>query len=310
MHRRHLLLAAAAFIAGLAKAQPAASRPLSFIVPYPAGGPADVTARQLEPGLRKALGQPLIVDNVAGVGGALGIQKLLGAPADGQTLLMGTPSDVILGPLALSAVKHRPEQLRLLGLASRAPLLLVSGMQLPARSVGDLLKGAGMPDARDYSYGSIGIGSLYHLVAEDFAARTKLRMRYVPYKGVAPAVQDLIGGQVDLAFLPSAGNLVDLVAQGKLRAYAITYGRRLARLPDVPTLAEAAGLKDFEYEIWGGLFVPQALPVEAAQRLNAAVGAALQEPEYRLSLAEAERFLGQQIARYQRLARQVKLEPQ
>jgi tripartite-type tricarboxylate transporter receptor subunit TctC len=322
MHRRAVLALAALSAVGV-YAQDLSSKPMTLVVPYPAGGPADVTARQMLPSLRKSLGQTVIVDNTAGASGAIGIQKLLNAPADGHYILMGTPSDVILAPLALAAVKHKPEQLRLLGLASRAPLVLVSGMRLPARKLEDLLAEARKPGAKEYSYGSIGPGSLYHLVGEDFAARMKLRMTHVPYKGVAPLLQDVIGGLVDFAFLPSAGNLADLILQGKLRAYAVTDGQRLARLPEVPTMAQAIGLKEFEYEIWGGLFVPRSVPADLAQRLNAAVKEAQQDAEFRtqieasgaapgnpMSLADAERFFTDQTARYRRLAQAVKLEPQ
>ena len=148
-------------------------------------------------------------------------------------------------------------------------------------------------------------------------------MTHVPYKGVAPLLQDLIPGHVDLAFLPSAGNLVDMIGQGKLRAYAVTDNRRLARLPDVPTITEAAGLKDFDYEIWGGPFVARGVPDNVAQRLNKAVNETLQDAEFRrqieaggsvvgtaMSLTEAERFLVDQSARYRRLAQQVKVDPQ
>ena len=279
---RRKLLGAALLAGGLpavVRAQEFPGKTITVIVPYPAGGPADLIARQMLPTLRKSLGQTVIVDNIAGAGGAVGIQKLLAAPPDGHFLVIGTPSDVVLGPLTLTAVKHRPEQLRLLGLVSRTPLVLVSGAQLPARKLDDLLGAAGA--GKEYTYGSIGIGSLYHLVAADFAARQKLRMMHVPYKGVAPLLQELIGGQVDLAFLPSAGNLADMVTQGKLRAYAVTDSRRLATLPEVPTIQEATGLKDFDYEIWGGPFVARGVPERATQRLNAAVNETLQDAEFR-----------------------------
>jgi tripartite-type tricarboxylate transporter receptor subunit TctC len=326
--RRALLLAGlGSACAAPSLAQPTApgfpSRTMTLIVPYPAGGPADATARWLEPGLRRSLGQSIVVDNVGGAGGSLGIQKLLAAPADGHQFLMGTPSDVILTPLALAAVKHRPEQLRLVALATRAPLVLVGNMQLAPDNLQDLLGAAHKPGARELSYGSLGPGSLYHLLAEDFCARQKIRMTHVPYKGAAPLVQDLLGAQVALAFLPSAGNLGDLIQQGRLRAFAVTDGQRLAHLPDVPTMNEVLGVRDFVHDIWAGLFVPRAVPGDAALRLNAAVNEALQDPDYRrlveasgasvgarLGLAEADALLAEQIGRYRRLAKAVKLEPQ
>jgi tripartite-type tricarboxylate transporter receptor subunit TctC len=320
---RRALMSAAALTAAGVRAQGFPSKLLTLIVPYPAGGAADVNARLMLPALRKALGQTIIVENIGGASGAIGIQKLLNAPADGHQLLMGTPSDVILAPLALAAVRHKPEQLRLLGLASRGPLMLVGGPHLKAKMLEDLLAEARKPGARELSFASIGPGSLYHLAGEDFAARLKLHMTHVPYKGMAPAVQDLMAGMVDVAFLPAAGNLIDLVTTSKLRAYAVCDEQRLARLPEVPTLPQAIALKDFTYEIWGGLFVPRAVPLELAQRLNEAVKAAQRDPDFRsqieaggstpgqpVSLTEADRFLTEQTDRYRRLAQAVKLEPQ
>lgn len=321
--QRRFVVASAALAATGLRAQVFPSRPLTLVVPYPAGGPADVTARLMLPALRKALGQPIIVENIAGASGGIGIQKLLSAPADGHHLMMGTPSDVILAPLALAAVRHKPEQMRLLGLASRGPLMLVGGPHLKAKSLEELIAEARRPGARELTFGSIGPGSLYHLVGEDFAARLKLRMTHVPYKGMAPAVQDLMGGMVDVAFLPSAGNLVDLVSSGKLRAFALCDEQRLGRLPELPTLMQAIALKDFTYEIWGGLFVPRSVPLDVAQRLNDAVKEAQRDAEFRsqieaggsvpgapVTLAEADRFLTEQTERYRRLAQAVKLEPQ
>jgi len=320
--RRAMLLAALTSACAV-QAQGFPSKMLTLVVPYPAGGPADATARWMEPGLRKSLGQVVVVENLGGAGGAMGIQKVLGAAADGHQLLMGTPSDVILTPLAMSAVKHRPEQLRLVGLATRAPLVLVGNTKLTAINLQELLSAAARPGAKELTYGSLGAGSLYHLIAEDFAARQKIHMTHVPYKGVAPLVQDLIGGQIDLAFLPSAGNLADMIEHGKLRAFAVTDGQRLARLPEVPTVNELVGGNDFVYDIWAGIFVSRSVPTDAAQRLNAAVNEALQEPDYRrqveatgasvgarLGLAEANGYMTEQTARFRRLAQSVKLEPQ
>lgn len=320
---RRAVLSATALVASGVRAQSFPSKPLTLIVPYPAGGPADVNARLMLPVLRKTLGQTIIVENVAGASGGIGIQKLLNAPADGHHFMMGTPSDVILAPLALAAVKHKPEQLRLLGLASRGPLMMVAGPHVKAKTLQELVAEARKPGARELTFGSIGPGSLYHLVGEDFAARLKLRMTHVPYKGMAPAVQDLMGGMVDVAFLPSAGNLVDLVLSGKLRAFAVCDEQRLARLPELPTMTQAIALKDFTYEIWGGMFVPRTVPLDVAQRLNDAVKEAQKDAEFRtqieasgsvagspVTLAEADRFLTEQTERYRRLAQAVKLEPQ
>lgn len=300
-------------------------KPLNLIVPYPAGGPADVQARQLELPMRKAIGQSLVVENVAGASGSIGIQKLLSAPPDGHTMLLGTASDVILGPLALSAIRHRPEQLRLLGITGHSPLILVGSSRLAPQTFEQLAAHARSAGEQGLSYGSIGPGSLFHLVAEDLRSRWGVAMTHVPYKGAAPLVQDLIGGHLDLAILPSAGNVVELVTQGKLRAYAVADVRRLAQLDALPTFAEIGGadFRDFVYEIWGGMFVDRRLRLELALRVNAALGAALTDSEYRqaqlaagstpgtpMDLEKADQVFAQETARFRRIAERVGLRPQ
>lgn len=273
--------------------------------------------------MRRSLGQTIVIDNVSGASGAIGIDKVLVGPKDGNMVLFGTPSDIILAPIALSAVKHKPDQLRMVGMATRTPLLLVSGMQFPAQKLEELITSRRKPGAQPLTYGSMGTGSMPHFAGEDLAARINLKMTHVPYKGIAPLVQDLIGGQVEMGFLPVAGNTLDLVTQGKLRAYAVTASTRLGKLPDVPTISEATGLKDFNFEIWGGIFVPKSVPIETAKRLNSAVNDALGDADYRrqieaagagvgspLSLEEAEQFFAAQVNGFRKIANSIKLEPQ
>lgn len=316
-----LLLAACAPLYALAQGH--SGKPISIVVPYPAGGPADVTARQMEAVMRRSLGQAMIVENISGASGAIGIDKVLAGPKDGSMLLFGTPSDIILAPIALAAVKHKPDQLRMVGMATRTPLLLVSGMQVPPQKLIEIINARKSENAKPLSYGSMGTGSMPHFAGEDLAARTKLKVTHIPYKGIAPLVQDLIGGQVELGFLPVAGNTLDLVMQGKLRAYGVSSDARLLKLPDVPTIAEATGIGEFNFEIWGGLFVSKSVPLETAKRLNMAANEALADADYRrqieaagaglgnkMSLQEAENFFVAQIARYGKLAAAIKLEPQ
>lgn len=295
----------------------------TLIVPYPAGGPGDVAARQMLPLLRDGLGQTLIVDNLAGAGGALAMQKALSAAPDGRTLVLGTPNEVILAPLALSAVKYTPEQLQLLGMVNVSPLVLVGAPQSPHATLGDLLAAQRRPGARPLSYGTSGIGSLFHLVSEDFRARAGIEMLHVPYKGTAPLLQDLVGGQIDLAFVPAGGSVPDFIGQGRLRAYGITRPQRDDRLPQVPTLAQAAGLERFDYELWGGLFVPRGVPEAQQRRINAAINQALQDAGLQaqmrasggaagrvLTLDEAAAFQQQETQKYRRIAQAIRLERQ
>lgn len=309
--------------ATLAQAQTPSGRMASMVVPYPAGGPADVTARQIEPAMRRSLGQGFIIENMPGASGSIAIDKVLQAPKDGHTVLFADASNVILAPLALAAVRHKPEQLRLVGMASRTPLLLVSGMQSDARTLKELLAQARKPGSAPLTYGSFGAGSVPHLAGEDFALRQNLPMTHVPYRGAAPLMQDLIGGQVQLAFMPMGGNTVDMILQKKLKVYAITDAHRAARLADTPTMAEAIGLQNFNFEMWGGIFVPRSVPTETATRLNKAVDEGLVDPEFRrqleaaggvlgarMSLEELEKFYAAEIAKFAGIATAIKLQPQ
>ncbi len=319
MHRRSCL-GIALMLAGAGKALALPAKSVHLIVPYPAGGPADATARLVEPLLSAQLGQRVLVENFGGVGGALGIQRLLASSPDGHHLLLGTPSDVILAPLTRPEVKHRPEQLRLIGVVGRAPLLLVGGARQAAMPLNRLIEGRSRTGAAELSFGSTGVGSLFHLVAEDFVARAGLGLTHVPYQGAPPLIQDLIGGQVDFAFLPLAGTLLELVRPGRLRAYALANARRSAFLPALPTMTEATGWRDFDYDIWTGLFVHRSTPESAAERLHSIVAALQRDSTFvrqlamtgtdsgpRLDMLEVERFMAAQIERHRRLVEAVKL---
>ncbi len=298
-------------------------RMASMVVPYPAGGPADVTARQIEPAMRRSLGHGFIIENMPGASGAIAIEKVLQAPKDGHMVLFADASNVILAPLALSAVRHKPEQLRLVGMASRTPLLLVSGMQLSASTLKELLAAARKPGAAPLTYGSFGAGSVPHLAGEDFALRQGIKMTHVPYRGAAPLMQDLVGGQVQLAFMPMGGNTVDMIQQKKLKAYAITDGHRAARMAETPTMAEAIGLQDFNFEMWGGIFASREVPVEIATRLNKAVDEGLVDPDFRrqleaaggvvgarMNLDELGKFYAAEVAKFAAIAAAIRLQPQ
>lgn len=321
LRRRELgLLALAAACPALASA----ADPLTtLIVPYPAGGPGDVAARQMLPLLRSGLGHNVIVDNLAGAGGSLAVQKALGSPADGRTLVLGTPNEIILAPLALSAVKYVPEQLRLLGMVNVSPLVLVGAPRLPYATLAELLAAQRKPGAKPTSYGTSGIGSLFHLVSEDFGARAGIPLLHVPYKGTAPLLQDLVGGQIDLAFVPTGGSVLAFIGDGRLRAYAITRTQRYDRVPAVPTMAQAAAIEGFDYELWGGIFASREVPEPAQRQLNGAINQALQDPGVReqmrasggtagrtLSLDEAQDFFQRETVKYQRIAQSIRLERQ
>ncbi len=317
-------MALAAIAMSTAVAQTWPSKPVTLVVPWPAGGPSDFVARQIQNDTQKALGQTLIVENIGGVGGALGVQKML-AGNDGHTALLGSPLELIIPPLTLATVKYKPTDLRMVAQLVKAPLVLVARKDLPANSIDELLqlaaerKAAGKPLA----VANTGPGSMFHLVAEKFAQQTGIELLHIPYKGSAPAMGDLMGGQVDLMFTIFAGPVPGTIADGKLKAMGMATARPLPKFPQIAALAAHPKLAGFEFDSWAGIQVPRSTPDDAANRLNKALYEAMSNPQTRqsfesvgnlvvapMSLAELERTYQAEIARYQAIARSINLQPQ
>lgn len=306
-------------VAALAQAQTTAT----LVVPYPAGGPSDFAARTVLPDLQKGLGQTLIVDNIGGVSGALGIQKTLAAAADGHTMVLASPMELVLAPLTVQAVRHKPEDLRPAAVMMSTVLVLATRKDLPAATLDELLALQRKPGAQPLTYGSAGIGSLYHLAGEVFAQQTGVPMTHVPYKGTAPMVTDLVGGQIDAAFLPMAGTVPQMIKEGKVKALGVTAKQPHPLFPQVPALAAHKALDKFEFDLWAGLFVSRKVPDAAVDRINAATLQALQNPEVRkayestgnvvmrpLSGAALAAFYAAEIARYTAIAKAANVQPQ
>jgi tripartite-type tricarboxylate transporter receptor subunit TctC len=293
-------------------------------VPYPAGGPSDFIARQIQPDLTRLFGQTIIVDNVGGVGGALGIQKVLQAPADGHTMIMASPMELILAPLGMAAVKHKPEDLRLAGLLVNTTMIMLGRKDLPANTVDELIEASKKPGAKELSYGSVGAGSMYHLVAETFSRQTGVKMLHVPYKGAAPLLTDLMGGQIDLVFMPLAGNVGSLIKEGKVKAFGVAAKQPHPLFPTLPALAASSkALSGFEFDLWAGIEVPKNTPEPVVEQINKAIAQALQNPEVRKAYestgnevgkpmppAELNKLYTAEIARYQGIAKSLNLQPQ
>lgn len=327
--QRSLSLATAVFVAGLALAagaalaQGAPGKPVNLMVPYPAGGPSDAIARILFNPLGKELGQQVLVENLGGVSGALAAQKVLGAPADGTYIFQGSPNEVILSPLANAAVKLKTEDFRLVHPVADAVMVFVTRKDLPVGNVDELIALARKSADRPLSYGSVGIGSLYHLILESVQAQTGIQLAHVPYKGNAPLLQDIAGGQVDFAVLVYSAGMGALAEQGRLKVIGQLGAQRSELLKGVPTVSEGRTLKDFSYKIWTGFMVPKNTPEPVVARLHAAIGKALQDPGVRaqlaaqtqsaaapMTLAESARFFEAETARYRAIARQIHLQPQ
>lgn len=273
MRRRTLLAALAALPAAPALAQTWPDRPLRLVVAYPPGGGTDIMARALAQRMQAELGQPVVVENRTGASGTIGAQAVATAPADGYTLLFVTASEMSLRPLLDRRLPYDADRafvpITLLGMT---PVVLAVNDRLPARNVAELIALAKAKPGR-LSYASTGIGGLMHLTGELFRVRAGIDILHVPYRGAAPAVTDTAAGQVDMAFngLPP---VLPLATEGRLRVLAVATPRRVAALPDVPTMQEA-GLQGFDMSNAVGLVAPSGTPAEVIARLNAAANAAV-----------------------------------
>lgn len=318
-----------ALLAGLllassgAFAQTYPTKPVNLMVPYPAGGPSDAIARIFTVPLGKELGQQVIVENLGGVAGALAAQKVLAAPADGYYLFQGSPNEVILSPLANAAVKLKAEDFRLVHPVAESVMVFVARKDLPANSVDELIALARKSGDKPLSYGSVGIGSLYHLILENVQQLAGIKLTHAPYKGNAPLLQDIGGGQVDFAVLVYSAGMGALAEQGRLKVIGQLGAQRSELLKNVPAASEGKELKNFSYKIWSGLMVPKNTPENVVQRMHKAIGATLQDPSVRtqleaqaaqvappLSLAESAKFFEAETARYRSIARSINLQPQ
>jgi tripartite-type tricarboxylate transporter receptor subunit TctC len=309
--------------AGAAFSQSYPSKPVSLMVPYPAGGPSDAAARIFTTPLGKELGQQVIVDNLGGVSGALAAQKVLAAPADGYYLFQGSPNEVILAPLANAAVKLKAEDFRLVHPVTDAVMVVVTRKDLPANNIDELIALARKSGDKPLTYGSVGIGSLYHLILEDVQKRTGIHLIHAPYKGNAPLLTDIGGGQIDFAVLVYSAGMGAMADQGRLKVIGQLGAQRSELLKNVPTVSEGKELKDFAFQIWSGFMVPKNTPEDVVQRLHKAIGATLKDPGVRsqlaaqtqlaappMSLAEAAKFYEAETARYRAIAKSINLQPQ
>jgi tripartite-type tricarboxylate transporter receptor subunit TctC len=275
---------------GLSWAQTYPSKPIRFIVPFPAGGSTDAVARALQPALEKNLGQPVVVENRAGAGGLLGVDAVAKAAPDGYTI--GIAGAGALG-VNIGERMKRPydpaKDLAPISKAAGSPFVLVAPPTLNANSLGDVIKLAKAEPGR-LSIGHGGNGTAMQLTALMLVSMADVKINLVPYRGTAPAVADAIAGHVQLAIAdppPSMG----AISEGKLKAFAVSSKTRFPVFPDIPTFDEQ-GLKDFEVSGWFGIAAPAATPRAIVMKLNAAVIAALDDPE----VARRIRIIGMEPA--------------
>lgn len=273
MRRIANLLLVLLFACPGAFAQSYPSKPIRMIVPFPAGGPADIFGRSLGQGLSEQLGQPVIIENVGGVGGVLGVDRALKAAPDGYTVAFNSGSTLSIAPYSFARLPYDVQKdVALIALVVRVPEVLAVHPSLPVNSLADLVAYARANPGK-VNFGSAGGGSITHLAGELLKAEAKVDLVHVPYKGAAPAVNDLLGGQVQMGIF-DVPVLLAHIRSGKLKALSVTSAARAPTLPDVPTTAEG-GYPNVTSDNWYGLVGPAAMPADIQRRLNAAVMAAM-----------------------------------
>jgi tripartite-type tricarboxylate transporter receptor subunit TctC len=309
---------AAVLVAGIAAAQTYPNRPIRFIVPFPPGGGNDTMARTVGNKLSAALGQQFVIDNRAGAGGVIGAETAAHAPGDGYTLFLGGVASHGIVPNLHPKLGYDPvKDFSPVSLIAAAPLILVVHPAVPARSVKELVQLAKAKPGQ-LNFASNGTGGSSHLAAELFKMMTGTDMVHVPYKGLSPALTDLLSGQIQLMFSSTVA-ILPQVRAGRLRGLAITSVKRSAAMPEVPTVAEA-GVAGYETASWYGVLAPAGTPRAIIEQLNREIARVVQMPDVRERLMsegaepaggspqEFAAHIKRELARWSQVIKQAKIK--
>ena len=302
MIRTGAFLAAALVLAGpAARAQSYPTRQITLVIPFAVGGSNDIVGRAIGRKLTEVWGQPVVVENRSGAGGIIGSSTVAAAPPDGYTLLLISSTFTINPAIKKSMPFDTARDFTPVAFIARSPLLLTASKKLDVNSARELIALARSKPGQ-ITYASAGPGSINQIAAELIALSAGVKVMHVPYKGGAPALNDLIGGHVDM-YVSSLPQVLQLARDGQTRALAVTSAKRTPMLPDVPTLAES-GLEGFDLSSWWGIVGPAAMPAAVVNALNAEIGKMLASPELAAILAnegaEAETMTPQQFGELMR----------
>ena len=311
-------------LAALAIALPAAadtfpSRPVRLIVAYSAGGTGDVVARIIGDRLGQALGQSVIVENRAGASGAIGATTVLNALPDGHTLLVGQTAEIVVNQHWLRGLTYDPKELMPVALATVVPLGLTIPGSASATTMADLLKAIDSA-AKPLTFASAGTGTPGHFAGEYLGSKKPGKLVHVPYKGAGPALNDIVGGHVDMYFsgLPA---VMPLMKSGSVKVLAVSSSKRSDAAPEIPTVAETTGSSDFDFTLWQGFFAPRGTPPDVIAKLNREINKVLADPTIRqrlvdaganvapMSIAEFANFVQAESAKYERIIRETGVKP-
>jgi tripartite-type tricarboxylate transporter receptor subunit TctC len=328
MSKRHAIIAGLGFIfagalaaggwaQGSAGSYP--DHPIRVIVSVPAGGGVDTITRLVTAKMQTILGRPMIVENRAGVGGSVAADYVFHSPPDGYTILASQPSPITTNPLLYKSLNYDPTQLVPIVIMSHVPNVVLVRKDFPAKTVQELIAYAKANPGK-INYASQGVGTTSHLTAELFQKITGTKMTHVPYKGTAPAVNDILAGNVDLFFNELASS-IELQKSGRARILAVTVKQRVPALPDIPTL-EQAGVSGCDSDTWHALTLPPKTPDDIVAKLNAAANKALQDPDLlarfrQLSIvpgggspADAAAFIKSETARWSAVIKDAGIKPE
>jgi len=307
------------------QAQTFPTKPVTLMVPYPAGGLSDVIARRVNVPMGKALGQPVIVDNLGGASGSIAAQKTLTAPSDGYMLFQGSPNELIFAPLAISSVKYKSEDFRQIHRVGMAPMAIIARADLPANNADELVAYAikAAKEGKSLTYASVGMGSFYHLLGEQMSKLVGVPMLHVPYKGAADVIKDMLGSQVDIFLTPYGAPQVELAKSGKIKFIAALSPGRGSLLPQLASTTESKLLKTFTAEIGTGYFVKRDTPEPIVQALHKAIQTVMVDPEFKASiialgqemsplqsLDAANKAFADEATQYRAIAKSINLQPQ
>ena len=320
LRRMSMAALAVLSIALPASAQTFPSKPVHLIVAYAPGGTGDVVARVIAEKLSAALGQSVVVENRAGASGAIGATSVVNAAPDGHTLLVGQTGEIVVNQYWMKGLTYDPKNLMPVALATVVPLALTVPGKTPYASMADMFK-AMQTSGKQFSFASAGTGTPGHFAGEYLSAKMPGKLVHVPYKGAGPALNDIIGGHVDMYF-PGFPPVMPMMKAGTVKVLAVSSSQRSEAAPDIPTVAEATGFKDFDFTLWQGFFAPRGTPADVIAKLNGEINKVLADPAVRQKLIDAganvmpqsteqfAAFVKAESEKYERIIRETGVKPE
>lgn len=316
--RRTALLCGMALLAVPAFAQDAyPSKPITIVVGYPPGGSTDLTGRNVALELSAKLGVPVVIENIGGAGGAIGAQKVASAAPDGYTFLVGASNELAIVNLVNKKVKYGPKDFTAIGLVASQPLVLVASTSAGVKNLAEFTQKVSKNPGK-FSYGSSGVGTSLHLAGEMVKEQGKLFMTHIPYRGVAPLTNDLMGNNLEYGvFVLSSG--LPHIKSGKVIALGTTEAKRSAITPDIPALAETPQFKNVDIGVWFALMGPPNLPKPVFDKVKKALNDTLQSPDFKKKMEASgstvaapnfniDQFLATEVAKYKKIVEYAKIE--